>query len=779
VGALLLSALASGQPLTATLQATLQDDLRTITGELHVPLNEGCTWVDPLAHLPEPEDDLNLARTYPGRPNKGEVRWETTAPGHHTFEASLPRRFGAVGSTPGALMAHGAWYPTMLCDGALPTLEWHVTVQLPERVTGALGNKAGTAKLTWSGASERVSLAAVRRGRLTEIEGAGYRVHLVSRRKPRKVLVRELDAGLTRMQQTRPQWELDLSAVQGRLRRRLVRAGPGLVYVSDRAYRLTGGLQRFHRVAVTRGALTAGVEAADPFTRDLVGAALSRAHAKALRGEDADRLLNRVAWIPSIDALLSSERMPFYSEILERTQPGDPVQDDLNEIHDPFTSGVAVLAQLAVTHGEEATDAVIDALLHGLDPREAAVKAGLPEDALTRWHVRYPANQDYTLYVWPGGSTVRVRRSAPKGSPPETVILRADDVDMPLELNPGEEREVQLEGSPKRITLDPDRLTAQADRIGEGWPRPMRITVAAGVETVHLTAPFSVSGSAWLTLRRRYDTRNRWSGWLSTDRVDTARATVGYTRKLGPLLDGWSRPHRLRGSIGASYLNPRFAESDAPIAADIGAGYTWDNRVSGEFPLRGSRAGISLGVGALPGTDVSWSSAAVSSTGLLPLHPRHVLAVSGSGALAVSDLAHRLLTLGGRGAMASIPSLPACDDGIRSTADEPCSQLADQRILARAEYRIAVLRNASVPMLLAWGSELHLAVGAEAMVARVGDDYASATGATVGLSGVGDVLGAEPTLIGVTAGWPLAFRGLDELSRSAWPQIDVRWSQHF
>ncbi len=95
------------------------------------------------------------------------------------------------------------------------------------------------------------------------------------------------------------------------------------------------------------------------------------------------------------------------------------------------------------------------------------------------------------------------------------------------------------------------------------------------------------------------------------------------------------------------------------------------------------------------------------------------------------------------------------------------------------EYRVAPLRNASVPLPLAWGTEFQLAAGLEGVVARVDERLVWATGSTVGVSGVGNVFGAQPMMIGATAGWPLLWNGLDEIERTAVPEIFIRWSQRF
>ena len=746
--------------------ATVDADLSRVVGILEVPADLEATLADPLAQLPDPADDLQALRTFPGSTDRGQVAFSTDAAGRIHFDATLPRRFGAIGSTRHGLFANGGWYPQILVDGAAAVLAWDVTVHLPPDATGALADQLGRDTLTWQGTGERASLAVVRRGRITPVVAQDHDVVLLTRGQPRRALVRELQRQL-------PLLPLSVSGVvvEAPLRRRLVRHGPGLAYVSDRALRLTPGLGSVHRRALIRGVLAAWVAPTDPWAREIAAAGIAQIHADRSAALDTDRLLGAFRWVPQVNALLSSRRTAFYTEILDRSHPGDPVRDDLMEIFDPYTPGSVVADQLDDRYGPGTARCVAEDLAFG-DPPDPDCGADLAW--LADWRRPYPV-QDYVLEVT--SDRVTVDRVAPEGAQLEALVVRLDAEERTLLMDPGP-LVVAVDGPrPDRIVLDPVRHTAQTSRSGDAWPPRYDLTFAAWIDTINL-GQGQLFGTGYTTLRRLYDTHNLVIGSISNSQSDRVALDVAYLRKEGPLQDGWRRPHRIRGSIGASLLNPAFAPTDGgSIALDASASWAHDTRVSSDFPLAGHRISGGVGGGVVPGTDDVWGSVSASATGILSPHPRHAVALRGSVAVARSALPHRLLTLGGSGLMRSIPALPACPSADGST----CIELASERAVGLIEYRIAAIRGASIPGILAWGSELQVAAGTEAIVARVGPDPVAAMGLTVGAFGLGDVLGAEAMGIGLTAAWPIAWsEPLDGvLQPDPIPEIYLRFAQAF
>ncbi len=773
-----LIALAASPTLAGTparIEAEVSDDLRRVTGVFTAPPRLIASLVDPLSVMPDAPDDRRMFRTFPGRPNGGAVTWTVTGPTTATFVADLPQRYGALGWTREGLLANGGWYPQPIDDG-LPTLDWNVTVSIPTHAVGALGDRVGRDTLFWSGEAERVSLGVLPRGELTRLSGAHWQVDLVTPRRPRPVLLRELQRSLDKTATaSMPQRG---ALIEGPLRRRLVRPGPGLAFVSDRAYRLTPGLQRFHRVAVTRGLVTSWNHEPDPFLRDLSGAAIGAEHANALAGADAGKLLRTFSWMPQVRGLLASATMPFYSDTLERTHPSDVIKDDLVEMWDPTTPGTVVLAQVSDRYGPNVEATVRRDISHGTAAQAAMGLAGIPEDFLQNWRTAYP-KQDYVLDVHPKRHKVHVTRNAPADAPIEAAVVRIDGQDHTIIGGPGTTVLDGLDG-PHRVSLDPSGHLGQTSRRGDTWPAKYQLTFSAGITHINATQ-FQVFGVGGMTLRKAYDTHNLWRGVLYNSFSDLVAARISYTRKEGGLQDGWRRPHSMTLWTSTSLLNPGFSDIDG-LQGSLGTGvsYSWDTRISSDFPLRGHRFSLGVSGGLVPGLDETWLHQGLTGMGVVSPHPRHAIAAIGSITAAQSNVPHRRLRLGGHAVMRSLPALAACPSVDDDGQPIPCQELADQRAFGAAEYRVAPLRNASVPGFLAWGSELQLTAGVEGVVANVDDRVAEAVGVTVGITGLADLLGAEPYMGGITAGWPLWWNAsLTEVERHPWPELYLRWAQEF
>lgn len=748
-----------------TIRATVADDLRSVRGTI-TWVTPPDTVVDPLAAVPDPVDDLFSLRTFPGAASRGRVEWTPDG----TFLATLPRRFGDLGTTAHGLFANGGWYPQARTERGLETQNWQVTLTLPPGITGAVGDTVGSGTLHWEGAGERASIAAVRRGRVTALSAETHHISLLTQGAPRRWLVRELQDQLALLPDP-----LSGVAVQAPLRRRLTRHGPGLAYVSDRAFRLTAGTRFAHRKAVTRGVVTAWVAPADHLHRELAAAALGALHAERAAGLDTDRLLGAFRWVPQVNALLSSQRTPFFAEILGRVHPGDPVADDLTEVHAPHTPGAAVYAQLDDRYGDGTGRCVGGGLL-AADPVTVVLAAcGLAPDALDGWRAR-PTTQDYALTVH--RDRVTVDRQVAATAAAEAVVVRIDGEDHTVLAPPG--RTDIPASDPRTVVIDPARHTAQTSRRGDAWPPRYDVTLSGWISAINIRR-LQIFGSGTATLRRLGDTKNVGIGTIAHSRADLVSVHAGYVRSAGQLLDGWRRPHRLRVGVGTGILDPAFAATDGlALALDGSAGWAHDTRISGDFPLRGHRVSVSAGGGGIPASGATWSAVSADAIGVVSPHPRVALALRAAAAAARSAVPHRLLTLGGPRAMRSIPSLPACpaiaDDG----TPIPCTELATERTVGMVEIRTAPVRGWSIPLLLAWGTELQLTGGFEATAARVGGDPVWATGVTAGLLGLGDLLGAEASAVGVTAAWPVAWHPrLVELRRTAVPEIYLRFEQAF
>ncbi len=757
---------ALGQELRVELRAHVSDDLTYIAGMLRWDGPPGVRFEDYIGALPPPPDDRTALRTWPGGPEQGGLSWHETSDDRGRllfFELEVPDRYGAVGRVPGyGLYLNGGWYPVPVdADGRVLEAQWDVVVDIPDDAVGGLACDVGEDELRWRGAGERVPLAVIPGGRIERLDTAAGQAVLLSERgftqARQRWLRRSLEAAWPREQQ------LQLVIVDAPLMRRLVRPGPGLLYLSSRAFRVNPGLKHLHLGAVTHAALTAGLNDVLPGhgERDLAAALLA-----ALAMDEtptAEGLLRWFSWLPQIDELLYSGSVPYVSEVMGEPWPGDPLADDLLEVLDPRVPG-AVYAARALAHGEPAA-----LLAQGLLAGEAA-PAWLARRRYT------PYEQDYKIDVRRdgAGAAVRITRDAPPGAPAETLVLAVDDARPVLELPEGEDEiELTLDEAPTRVVLDPDRLLRQTDRANDRWPSRWT-TVVSAFPTVWNLSSGRLEGYLALRFRRQHDTRWYYDSYVFRDEVDEigVRAAVGHS--WGPLQDRRWRPYRLYLWSAGSLLDADFRPTQrGRVAVDAGATFAWDTQVDWLFPLRGHQLVISGHGGGVPGSDQRWAGVSGRATGVASPHPRVAVAAEARAGRSWAEVEHRLQVLGG---VDNLRSLPAN------------AVVGNSKLVGRGELRVAPLRHVSVPLGFAWLDELQLSGGLEAGLVsgalvdeRYGhaspDGWMRAAGWTGGSFVVIDVLGGQPALAGLVVAGPLATDPVLELG--VVPNVYLLWEQAF
>ncbi|MFZ5480982.1 MAG: hypothetical protein ACOZNI_29745 [Myxococcota bacterium] len=692
-----------------------------------IAADEPVVFEDPLSRLPLPADDRGRVRTFPGRPDAGEMRWEPLAglPGTTRFTTRLPARYGDVGWIAArGLYADAGWYPQPVGPDGLPLVaRWEVRVVLPEGATGVLNGRVGEGVVAWQGESDRAALAVLRDAVVTTVPAAGGELRLVEHRRHERhtarVLSHLLEAGWPLLEPPR------VTIVETLDHHRLVRPAPGMLYLSERALRLMPGFEGYHFGALRRGLFAAAAPLAEGRSRDFVAAAL----AADLPAPSAEKLLRWFAWNPLIDALLHDGTLPYYSDIF-----GEPFAEatGLWDALDPRIPGPALAAQLDDLRGEGTAASLARLLLAGADLGDAAAAMAVPPALVEGWGKPYPGGQDYRA------KRGAVTREAVADAPAEVVIVEADGERLsPWVAGPGP-ASLAVEG--RTLNVDPDGHVRQIEGANDSWPSRWGVVVNAGLYAVSPSqGSFTFQGD--LVFRRRADTRNVYFLSATHDAQDLVGAGFGYVRYLGPLIDRRNRPHRLYAWGGPALLDPAFRPTDAgAVAVGGGVQYTWDTRTDLDFATEGHRLQVGVGGGFVPGSDEAWASASATATRLFPLHPRHVIAARAKGSWASGDVEHRLLPLGGAG-------------NVRAVA--VAEIVGNERAVASVEYRWVPLRNVSVPMGGNWLSEVHLTPGLDTGVLRRGDTVAAAVGATLGVHVAVDVLGARPTLGGATFALPV------------------------
>lgn len=760
LGGLLLCLLgaAFGAP-TITLTATVEDDLKTVRGTLVVSDLERARWVDPLVTLPIPTDELEEARTYPGKAQVGRVLFSLDGD-TVTFVTTLPTRFGDIGATKDGLMANGTWYPQPLVADTLPVVDWHVHVDSPAGTVVVVGDQHGAGAVTWQGTADRASLAVVPQAVVTPLQGDGWDIDLVTRRRPRPGLLRNLRDQLPLMVAEGRVWQGTL--VEGPLRRRLVRPGAGTAYISDRTWRVFPWFRRVHHRGAARGMAAAWSGHPTSFVRDLTGATFGRLHSERVTKRMQVDVVGLTKWIPLVDAALYTREMAFQHEVLRRTLPSDPTKDDLAERFAPAAPGTMLAAQIADRFGDDTADAFGRLLPLGWSLEQAALRAGVDPTWFGPWQRPYPV-QDYTLAL--KDRTVTVHRSTSSDAPPEAVVLEVDGERHVWEA-PGEPSDLvlELDTKPRRVVLDPARHTGQLTRVGDVRPAPIRWTLWGQVSNIDISQA-TVSALAVVTVRRAADTHNRFQIWAFTDQRAWLSGRFAWTHFLGRLTDPTTRAHQITFGVDASWLNPNFAP-DARATASVGGtvAYAWDNRVSRIFPRRGARIALVVSAGGAPGAQQEYfQGRATISTESAP-HPRHILASRLTFGYAATDIAQERLAFGGV-------------QGIRGLPDY-LVQTTGQGVIS-LEYRGVPMQQGSIPLALFWLRDIQLIGGVDVGVGASDDGMVAAVGGVAGLGLILDNLGISPGRIGLTFGWPVWEQGF-ELPGTGLPfQLNLHWGVQF
>lgn len=715
--------LLAGLAQAATLEAWV-DDSCTLHGTLTGV--DPDTLADPLAALPLPQDDLVLQRTFPGATDTGVMEW-TLDQGVLGWVVELPHRYGAVGCDRRSLWGNGGWYPQVLQDGTVGLQDWDATVHLPPGSVGTLNGVVGHDTLVWSGRADRLSLAVFEDAR---VETLAPGVTLLARgpERPRR------NAELAALAPDDP-----VVIVESEQFRRLARPGHGVLYVSDMAFRTPKALHRLHREAVGRGLLEASlVQVQDPWSRQLAATALGRERTQEVDPQD---VLRFGAWLPLIDSVLYSGRLPFHAEVFDETFPADPLLDDVGELWSPVVHGRVMATKLDDRYGPGTALAVSEGLLQGQDLAAAATGAGVDPDWLLSWRGPVPV-QDLVLSV--RDDTVIIERIAEPDAPEESVPYRVNGEryvwDAPA--GPGvEERSVDRV---RRVALDPDGHVSQ-DRVGDTWPTRWTTVGTATLASVNLSEQIVVAYAA-ARIRRQYDTHNVFAASATSNAQNRVAGSVGYLRYFGPLQDRRQRNQRVSVWVGGGWLSPGFRSTvDGRYALEAGTGWVRDTRVDYRFPLRGTRLSASVDGGVVPESGARWGAGRAAAVGAWSPHPRLVGVGRGSVGVARGQVEHRLFDLGG-----PITGLP------------PGLVVGQEQATAGVELRWMVVKNASVPLLwLYWLDEIMLTGGVDAGAVRRASIRQD--GAPLDLSGQHQALGWSASLLWTMDGlgaieWTAGFR---------------------
>jgi hypothetical protein len=724
-------------PVTVYVRATVSDDLRTIHGTFEVEEYAGLQWVDLLSRLPVPTSDRIQQRTFTNTAEEGFVRVESPRPTDRppSFHTVVPRRMGASGLVPGhGLYLNGLWHPHPIMDGRAALVLWDVVLKLPSGSVGVLNGKVGANAIRWQGTADRLSLAVVPNGRIQVHDiGPLTKVHIVEQGWPRPLRNLRLKAiAMTGIDNGLAQ---SFVVVETPSRRRLIRNGPHMVFLSDRAFRMSGRQWKNHVPAVRRGLQTASMDVWDPWIRELIGGLTPQTK------YEVDSLWEELRWrsfLPRVDALLYDGRSAFMSEVFEETWPSDSLRDDALEIVDNPTPALSAARKLERLYGEESMRIWATAVIAGAHPDEALTVAELPSTALAEWH-SFPDPQDISVSVsqQDDGWAIRVHREAHSSAPQEPIPFRINGEDRIWTTESGEDSlEIIHSQRPKKVQVDPQKEVLQDDRSNDTWPKPSTLTVAGSFSEINADQ-FRPTAALYLVGRRPY--ASRWVHGLIANTSPIERAGLGYSLGygFGRLLDRRNRVWQAWTAPSAAWLDPNFDPSEPRgTAIDWTSGIRRDTRDTWPMARRGHRLSAYGGGGLILNQTTNWYATGYSASTLFPLGPAVVSASRAKVDFTTATFSHRKMGLGGGSAVQGLAS-----DHFRG----------QQRAVASTEIRYAPIRNASIPLWLLWVTHVQLSGSIDAGWV----DGRAATGWTGGIAFAADMFGRQPSMLGLWAAAPL------------------------
>ena len=723
-------------------EATIDPSLHIIHGRIHVEGERTLRLVDAQSQLPIPIRDIDIRRTFPGLPERGWIHTQDLGNGQYQFHTVLPRRMGANGLTPGkGLFVNGGWLPQPTRDGQLLAVDWEVELQVPEQHTVILNGFIGKGTISWQGKSSFLSLAVLRKAHLETIQSDERAVTWVGRRPLPSRRKNRLQASLDLLSDAPPTSPITL--IDTPLRRRLTRTGEGMVFLSDRTFRVSGPLWVHHTKPVARALMESGLPISDPWLRHFAATAIADATVDVPTVEERLRF---VKWIPEIEALLHDGRLPFYSDILDETRNGDAVQDDLYQVIQGGLDARIIARRTATLHGQSALQQMAWDLSRGAHLNQACTRAGVPVWQITEWPVASNP-QDYALKVessQPGWS-LHVTRDAADGTPPEIVEIAIDGDTHIWTTDPGPDAyQMNLAERPKRVRLDPQNLTEQNDRTNDAWPLRSSTTLAFFPYQVNLSQG-RISALADILFRPQVHGQTAWRLGLGTSDQNLISSSVSLYHFAGPLQDRRTRPVRSWLGIGASILDPDYRPlPQTTTTIETFGGVTWDTRNDHHFPLGGHRLSLTASGGFAPNSN-QWGSIRLAGTKVFSTKGRWAAVTWARAGLAHGEVEHRLLSLGGNQALLSIP---------------PGLAVGNRLVVSAAEFRYQILRGASIPLPTVWLADVNLSLGLEgghlqSQCTLPTPCSWSALGFRSGLSFVGDVFGVRPSMLGIWFGQPL------------------------
>ncbi|MGC6508923.1 MAG: hypothetical protein ACON4U_10930 [Myxococcota bacterium] len=677
------------------LHAQYEPDGHQIKGTL---TSNETAWLTPLNSLTVPNVQWLVERSFPFEINHGQITLSenTEILG---FDTKLPQRWDLAGWDHSGLYMNGLWHPQFT---EYREELWTVQINVPDDYWVVLNGQISKGDTTWTGQAHVHDLTI-----LPNIEVYDTGQHIIVSAHSAVNQAERLEFCLSK---SYPK----TTVVVAPMHHRLAVAGQDQVWLS--AHALEGDLElwKTHCDTVDRTFQAVHSPENTHWKRQLDG---------YIRTQPALKLepqLETFKWLPQIDFLLYSGRLPYQSDIFNR-EPLYLVPNwaDAYPQQYPLTNVYHHLMRtLTIEELQRLKEETIP-----LEPQLRSMN--IPEKQLEIWqsepkmHNFFIRRKDRRPWLFYEGDQV-----TPFHFP---IKVRIDGIEHDIQVDHLEKGVMLPNGD--SYWIDPDETFYQTNRMDDQYPTKWHIT--------GLIFPYSISTDNWypsisgnLSARPHAKHPFRIVSAMNTSPTILLNIEQYVIYGWGPLLDSRVRPLNTWLSGGVQFPD----DFQKPVQT-IEIGSSYNNRSSWLFPREG--IGSQVAVGRSQSAEQTWMTSRASWTGIRNLSHRLVMAQRISGTYTGSNEYDTQIPIGGLKAVA----------GRSVEADR-----GQFRAISNSEMRILLMRGRHYNLpLIRWTD----------LIAHIGWDLGyldalenqTANGLFTGLSFAGDGLHVLPGYFGISMGW--------------------------
>lgn len=603
---------------------------------------------------------------------------------HFVLELKVPKKFGSFGFYEDRLTMSGGWTPYLVAyrngkfypEDQSPIANWEVKITSEDSyVVGSNVVPAGLTEKTFiKNNFGQFPIQFGKRNKAVELAHNDIKlVTVVDESRPEKILeplsgIFEPWTDYVKNLQLAPSiTSKGLSVVQAPLREMLAVDGQEMSFFSDRAYKVAGGLKKFHNVPLIRmmfaqlflSETTRKENSKDYYwvneivSNQMTENFLSTQHYKY---RDARKIgaVRFFSVLPLIDQIVHTPQFAFFDVFYNFVYPYDPVRDEFSKFQNRRQYGRSVIAHMIDELGEKTVNDIVDAYIHS--PSETFLQVseritGLKlTDRFAHWtsprpELNYIIKKIKTKKVdhkYVHQLTIEKEAKKPMQEPVEILIHEKNGKKQTLVWDSIENQrtfEFETETKIKSIEIDPRQRLLETKLSDNRKPPYWKFVLTQ----LFLQYDFNANQPDIFMesqLRKKYGGQDRYlfGGFYQ---VQSYGINLGYVRLFGQALDRLRLSHGLGFNYSFSLLDkdnvvvettPQTVvrTTDSGFLTAVTGSYFFGNQLSYTNPLQGEYGGVSFTYGTSRlGGDFRYYQVAVNGSKIFQIHPSHLFAVRG------------------------------------------------------------------------------------------------------------------------------------------------------